>query len=168
MKRAVLLLALFLLLTISVSAGIVHLPLVYNRAPTVYAGVTSIVDGDTIWVDLDFDGVRDIKVRYIGIDTPETCFGVECYGYEAKERNRQWIGEQHVRLEKDVSETDRYGRLLRYVYLADGTFVNAVLVEEGYAQAAVYAPDRRYESLFASLQEQAMIANACGWAACGW
>lgn len=130
--------------------------------------VTEVVDGDTVWVDLDSDGARDAKLRYIGIDTPEISDGEGCYGPEAKERNRQLVEGQRVRLEKDVSETDRHGRLLRYVYLTDGAFVNGVLVREGYARAVDYPPDLRHTSLLASLQQQAKTANAGGWAACGW
>jgi len=71
---------------------------------------------------------KDYRVRYIGIDTPETVHptrGEEPYGREASARNKELIIGATVYLEKDVSETDRYGRLLRYVWLADGSMVNA-------------------------------------------
>ena len=86
-----------------------------------------VIDGDTIKVDIDR---RLYDVRYIGVDTPETKHptkGVQPYGPEASERNRQLVEGRTVQLERDVSETDRYGRLLRYVYV-DKVMVNAVLI----------------------------------------
>ena len=66
-------------------------------------------------------------------------------------------------LEKDVSETDRYGRLLRYVWLSDGTMVNATLVAEGYAQVFTYPPDVRYVDRFLGLQREARAENRGLW-----
>ena len=77
-----------------------------------------MIDGDTIEVDMNGS---QYTVRYIGMDTPETVHptrGVEPYGHEASKRNRELVEGKTVYLEKDISETDRYGRLLRYVYLA--------------------------------------------------
>ena len=91
------------------------------------------------------------RVRYIGINTPETVHptrGEEPYGREASARNKALVSGERVYLEKDVSETDQYGRLLRYVWLGDGTMVNATLVAEGYAQVATYPPDVRYVDMF--------------------
>ena len=127
--------------------------------------VTRVVDGDTI--DVLSDG-RELRVRYIGIDTPETVDprrSVECFGREASERNRQLVEGRSVGLERDVSETDQFGRLLRYVWV-DGQMVNAALVEEGYATATTYPPDVRYADLFASLQSQAREAGSGLWSAC--
>jgi micrococcal nuclease len=137
--------------------------------PVTWATVTKVIDGDTVWVDLSGDGAGDAKVRYIGIDTPETTFGHhDCYGDEATARNTALIGGRSVAMEKDVSETDRYGRLLRYVYLGDGTWINGVLVREGYARVTIYAPDRRYEVQLYALQALAQAEHAGGWGACGW
>jgi len=130
----------------------------------VQATVTRVIDGDTIEVEL---GGQSYKVRYIGIDTPETVDPerpVQCFGREASERNRQLVAGRTVGLEKDVSETDRYGRLLRYVWV-DGRMVNAVLVEEGYAMASTFPPDVKYAALFASLQAQAREAGRGLWGA---
>ncbi len=88
--------------------------------------VVRVIDGDTIQVCCVF-GDR-VKVRYIGVDTPETHHpmrGVERYGMEAAEANRKLVDGKTVRLEFDVQQLDRYGRTLAYVYLEDGTFVNA-------------------------------------------
>lgn len=70
------------------------------------------MDGDTI--DVLIDG-QEYCVRYIGIDTPEVCGGADCYGPEASQANRDLVEDQTVALEKDVSETDQFDRLLRYV-----------------------------------------------------
>ena len=129
------------------------------------APVTNVVDGDTI--DVLIEG-RELRVRYIGIDTPETVDPrrpVGCFGREASERNRQLVEGRSVGLEQDVSETDQFGRLLRYVWV-DGQMVNAALIEEGYATAATFPPDVKYADLFASLQGQAREADRGLWSAC--
>src|SRR4030067_982445 len=73
--------------------------------------VVKVVDGDTVELE------NGQKVRYIGIDTPETTLGKnDCYGTEATEKNKELVEGKRVRLEKDISETDKFGRLLRYVY----------------------------------------------------
>jgi micrococcal nuclease len=122
------------------------------------ASVINIIDGDTI--DVRLNG-RTERVRYIGMDTPERG---DFYYSEATEANQQLVEGQEVTLVKDVSETDLYGRLLRYVYLADGTFVNAELVRLGYAQVLTYPPDVRYSELFVQLQQGARMAGRGLWA----
>ena len=92
------------------------------------ARVTRVIDGDTIIIDGGY------RVRYIGIDTPEVYPVVEAFGIEAWQANRRLVEGREVRLQSDVSETDKYGRLLRYVYV-DNTFVNAELVKQGLARA---------------------------------
>jgi len=117
-----------------------------------------IIDGDTIEVSMNR---RTYKLRYIGIDSPEQ--GRPGF-QEAMEANRHLVEGQTVYLVKDVSETDRYGRLLRYVYLADRTFVNLELVRRGFAQAVSYPPDIKYQELFQKAQQEAMSANRGLWA----
>jgi micrococcal nuclease len=117
--------------------------------------VVEVVDGDTIKVSI---GGEVYTVRYIGIDTPENArseSSVESEGRKASAANEALVGGQTVYLEKDVSETDQYGRLLRYVYLEEGTFVNAELVRLGYAQASAYPPDVRHQDLFLEMQQEA-------------
>jgi len=124
--------------------------------------VTRVVDGDT--VEVSFAGTT-YTVRYIGIDAPETVAPnrpIEPYGREASSRNTELVLGKAVRLEKDVSETDKYGRLLRYVYVGD-LFVNAELVRGGYAQAISYPPDIKYQSLFLQLQNEARMAGRGLW-----
>jgi len=135
-----------------------------NTAPPAAeeAQVTRVVDGDTIEVSM---AGATYKVRYIGVDTPETVDPrrpVGCYGREASERNRQLVEGKTVELEKDISETDDFGRLLRYVW-ADGEMVNAELVREGYAVAATYPPDVKHQELFLALQREAMDAGLGLW-----
>jgi len=128
------------------------------------AQVVEVVDGDTIEVRV---GGTVYTVCYIGIDAPETVHPsepVEWMGPEASAANRQLVEGQTVYLEKDVSETDEYGRLLRYVFLADGTFVNAELVRLGYAQVDTVPPDVRYQSLLLEAQREAREAERGLWA----
>jgi endonuclease YncB( thermonuclease family) len=108
--------------------------------------VTRIVDGDTIEVNID--GVI-YDVRYIGVNTPER--DEPCYA-EATEANRALVEGQVVTLVKDVSETDRYGRLLRYVYVGD-LMVNELLVANGWAEAVLYEPDSAYWQQFVMLEQ---------------
>ncbi len=121
------------------------------------ATVIRIIDGDTIEVEINGHTYR---VRYIGMDTPERG---EPFFDEATEANRRLVDGQSVTLVKDVSETDRYGRLLRYVYLADGIFVNAELVRQGYAQVATFPPDVAHQELFVQMQQEARDAGHGLW-----
>lgn len=134
--------------------------------PTQEAAVVRVVDGDTIIVRL---GGRDLRLRYIGIDAPETVrpdHPVEWLGPEASEANRRLVQGRAVVLEQDVSETDRFGRLLRYVWLRDGDdwlMVNHELVRLGYAQVTTFPPDVRYADLLLEAQREAREAGRGLW-----
>jgi micrococcal nuclease len=133
--------------------------------PRQIARVLRVIDGDTILVSLDG---REERVRYIGVDTPETVAPdrpVGCFGAEASEANRQLVAEKTVELERDISERDRFGRLLRYVYV-DGIFVNAELVRRGYATAVTFPPDVRESTRFRDLERRAREAGQGLWGAC--
>ena len=126
------------------------------------AAVVWVVDGDTIQVQI---GSRLEKVRYIGVNTPEVHHprkGEEPGGREATEVNRGLVGGKRVRLELDVQERDRYGRLLAYVWVAD-TMVNAELVRLGYAQVMTIPPNVRYQQMFLTLQREARQAGRGLW-----
>lgn len=126
------------------------------------AVVKRVIDGDTIELE---DGR---KLRYIGIDTPETKHptkGVECFGQEAALKNKELVEGKMVRLEKDVSETDRYGRLLRYVWL-DDRMVNELLVAEGYAYSSSYPPDIARQEQLKAAQLTARTVSQGLWAVC--
>jgi micrococcal nuclease len=129
------------------------------------ARVVRVVDGDTIRVTIDG---QEYALRYIGIDSPETVrpnHPVEWMGPEATAANEALVGGKTVYLEKDVSETDRYGRLLRYVYLADGTMVNAELVRRGYANSSTYPPDVKHQELLDRAEREAREAGRGLWGA---
>lgn len=110
--------------------------------------VDRVIDGDTIMVS----GRQ--RVRYVGVNTPEVGDDPQYFGPEAAIFNEQLVEGRKVYLEKDVSEKDRFGRLLRFVY-AGGILVNAELVREGYARAKVYPPDTRHAQCFAALEREA-------------
>jgi micrococcal nuclease len=130
--------------------------------PAQTAGVIEVVDGDTIKVVLEADR-QTYSVRYIGMDTPEMNPPGLFMATEAKTRNAQLTAGKTLTLVKDVSEVDRYGRLLRYV-VADGVFVNYALVAEGYARAASYPPDIACIPTFQAVEQQALAARLGLWA----
>lgn len=125
--------------------------------------VVHVTDGDTIKVKMDQDG-QTYTVRYIGIDTPESTTEVEYFGPEATVKNSELVSGKQVSLYKDVSETDRYDRLLRYVFVGD-TFVNHELVRQGYANAARYEPDTACATYFEEAERTAAASSLGMWAA---
>ena len=120
------------------------------------ARVIEVIDGDTIVIEGNY------RVRYIGIDTPEVHPQVEAFGLEAWQANRELVEGKIVRLEKDVSEVDKYGRLLRYVYVGD-VFVNAELVRIGLAHAQAYPPDTKHQDYLEKLEREARQAGRGMW-----
>lgn len=137
-------------------------PTIRRPEATSSAQVRRVVDGDTIELA---DGRT---VRYIGVDTPETKHPnktVECYGLEAEKQNTLLVMGKTVVLERDVSETDRYGRLLRYVWV-DGQQVNWQLVANGYAFAKSYPPDIANQDAFIQGQRLAQKNQLGLWAHC--
>jgi micrococcal nuclease len=129
--------------------------------------VVRVVDGDTIHVQL---GATREKVRYIGVDTPETKHpvkGVQCYGRAASARNARLVAGERVRLVGDAEARDRYGRLLAYVYRArDGAFVNAELVRGGFARPLTIPPNVRHAARLADLAREARAKGLGLWGAC--
>jgi micrococcal nuclease len=124
--------------------------------------VVYITDGDTIKVLLDQDG-KTYTIRYIGMDTPENTTQIEYFGPEATIKNSELVSGKNVTLYKDVSETDKYGRLLRYVFVGD-IFVNYELVAQGYATAVTYPPDVACADYFRSAQQTASSSGLGLWA----
>jgi len=125
--------------------------------------VKRVVDGDTIVVMVDG---REYRVRYIGVDAPESVkpdTPPEYYGVEASDYNRQLVAGKDVCLERDVSDTDKFDRWLRYVYV-DTDFINARLVREGYARAVLYRPDVKYQSILIDAEREAQQARRGLWA----
>lgn len=119
--------------------------------------VTDVVDGDTIRVNID---ETIFRIRYIGMDTPEVG---DPFGSEASAKNAELVTGKTVILVKDVSETDRYNRLLRYV-IADGIFVNHELVHQGYAKAISYPPDKACDRTYADTASLAKVSQLGLWA----
>jgi len=120
--------------------------------------VKRVVDGDTIELD------NGETVRYIGMDAPEVKDGgeIECYANESKERNKELVEGKRVKMEKDVSDKDKYDRLLRYVYV-DGKMVNELLVREGFASVATYSPDVKNKNILIEAERLAREEAAGLW-----
>ncbi len=119
--------------------------------------VTKVIDGDTFWVA---DGSeKGLKVRLIGVDAPESrnVFKKKkgCFGEEAKQYVTALLQGKSVRLELDVNEFEQYGRTLAYVYLEDGSFLNAKLLKEGYAVVMTVPPNVKFADEFIVLQRKA-------------
>lgn len=132
-----------------------------------YYKVTKFDDGDTIAVDM---GGTQETIRFIGVDTPETKDPrkpVQCFGRAASDFTKNLIGNNPVRLVADPTNTDRdrYQRLLRYVYLPDGTLVNLEIIKQGYGFAYVSFPVQKLEE-FRAAQKEAREANRGLWAGC--
>lgn len=124
--------------------------------------VTRVIDGDTI----EIEGGE--HVRYIGIDTPETVDPrkpVQCFGIEASKKNKELVEGKTVRLEKDITDRDKYNRLLRYVWV-DSLFVNLELVKQGFATSYSYPPDVKFQKEFSAAEKEAREANRGLWEAC--
>jgi len=133
-------------------------------ADAVSARVERVVDGDTFIADV---GGRAERIRVIGVDTPETVAPgrpVEYFGKQASTFAKRELTGKTVRLGGDVEPRDRYGRLLAYVWLPDGTFWNALLAAEGYAQLITIPPDVTYADLFRRLVAEARSAHRGLWA----
>lgn len=128
------------------------------------ATVAFVVDGDTLEINLDG---RAWRLRLILVDTPEVYGHEDCYGQQASARTKALLPRgTPVRLERDVTETDRYGRLLRYVYLPDGRMLNEILVAEGYARIATFPPDVHHVERIRAAEASARLSKAGLWAAC--
>ena len=135
--------------------------------------VEKVVDGDTIWVRIDEPGGPLVagathKIRLLEIDTPEVGGpgGVECGGHEATAfAERHLLVGSTVHLLADREDTDRYGRFLRYVWTADGTFFNAEAVRTGHARAVLYEPNDAYIDLLREVEAEAREAGRGIWGA---
>jgi micrococcal nuclease len=143
-----------------------------TRSPSVtgngghLATVTRVVDGDTAHVRLRG---RDVTVRFIGVDTPETVAPgqpIECFGPEASHFTTRRLTGQRIRLEFDVDRIDPFGRTLAYLWLPDGSLFNETLVRRGFATVATYPPDTRYVERLDASQRVAKAAGRGLWGAC--
>jgi micrococcal nuclease len=128
--------------------------------------VVKVIDGDTI--DVSIDGKTE-RIRFIGVDTPETVDprkSVQCFGKEASAKTKQLLEGNNVVLDSDPTQgdKDKYSRLLRYVYLEDGTFVNKKLIEDGFGFEYTYNIPYKYQSEFKDAQKHAESSKIGLWA----
>ena len=124
--------------------------------------VTKIVDGDTIYTSCD-----STRIRFIGIDTPESTNEVECGGIHSSNRTKTLLSGKSVYLEADSSQgdTDKYGRPLRYVWL-DGKNINYELIAEGFAEEYTYDVPYKYQAEFMEAERLAKQNNLGIWSKC--
>lgn len=155
--------------------GVSRLPLAKTDAAPKdeFYYVQRVVDGDT----LKLSGGQ--RVRLIGVDTPEVHYSnklardaersrkdikaIQSLGRKASDFTKDLCLGKKVRLEFDVEKHDRYRRLLAYVYLEDGTFVNARILEEGFGQVMTIPPNVKYSEYFLKLQRKARENNKGLW-----
>ena len=128
--------------------------------------VLRVVDGDTL--DISFHGVKT-RLRLIGINTPETVDPrrpIQCFGKEASAKAQELLLGRDVTIELDPSldKYDKYGRLLAYVYLPDGTLFNEQMIREGYAYEYTYQLPYKYQKEFKEAQRSAKNAKRGLWA----
>ena len=140
-----------------------------RTGPPGEAVVVRPVDGDTVIVRV---GGAEVPVRFIGIDTPESVSRqrpVECFGPEAKHRTAELLpAGTRVRLERDIEARDAYDRLLAYVIRADDdVLVNLLLVAEGFAESARFAPNVAHQAELDRAQADAKAQQRGLWPACG-
>lgn len=133
-----------------------------NQVELTEATVTKVIDGDTIWVNING---KEEKVRFIGVNCPEYTTKIEEYGKEATEYTTNELLGKKVYLQKDISKTDDYNRLLRYVWLEkidtineeniENYLFNAKLVINGYAQSNYYKPDISLQNYLEKFEKEA-------------
>lgn len=141
-------------------------PLVTNATTLEKGRVLTVVDGDTLSVQLFGGGIE--RVRLIGMDTPETVDPrepVQCFGKEASAQAVAMLAGETISLERDPSQDDRdrYDRLLRYVWLPDGRLFNLEMIVLGYAHEYTYEVPYRYQAEFQAAEAQAQVASAGLW-----
>lgn len=140
---------------------------VYNHSIKTEYGktikVARVIDGDTIEL------INGERLRYIGIDTPEEFDPrkpVQCFAKEAADANKNLVEGKSIIFYKDISDRDKYGRWLGFVYLEDGTFVNLALVRQGFAFAYPYKPDISHADDFQKTETEAHKTKRGLWTAC--
>lgn len=133
---------------------------------SIEARVVRVVDGDTIVVEAD--GEVD-RVRYIGVDTPESVkpnTPVQCWAKRASALNKELVGHQTITLRFDSERRDRYGRLLAYPYRHDGLDVGAELVRRGAARTLAIRPNVAHADALEALEQKARRKRVGMWAQC--
>lgn len=136
-----------------------------STAPETYR-VTKVVDGDTLAIDMNGESVT---LRLIGLDTPETVDPrkpVQCFGKEASDKAKELLTGTSISIETDPTQDtyDKYGRLLAYVYLPNGTLFNKYMIQEGYGHEYTYDKAYKYQAAFKAAQQAAQSAEKGLWA----
>ncbi|GBL20744.1 thermonuclease [Acidimicrobiaceae bacterium] len=138
-----------------------------EQLPSDVATVVRVIDGDTVVLRLQ--GAIE-TVRLIGVDTPETVHPtkpIECFGPEASAFTHSVLKPKtQVRVQRDVEARDRYQRLLVYIYLTDGTFINQELLRLGFARTLNIAPNTAFATIFASIETAARENQIGLWLKC--
>ncbi|MDQ6975690.1 MAG: thermonuclease family protein [Mariprofundaceae bacterium] len=147
--------------------------LVWLTIPTAMAGGTFsyIESSQWVYVDKVFDGDtfktrKGIKIRLLGINTPEIAHGSkpgQVMGIVASKALKKWIGGKKVRLRFDRERKDRYGRTLAQVWLSDGRWVNGMLIAEGYAHVYTFAPNFRWADALLTLEKESIVSKLGIW-----
>jgi len=146
-----------------------------NIDPQVYYEVIDVVDGDTFKVRIQSSILglanEDITVRMLGVNTPETVDPRKppgCYGEEASKVTKSLLTDREVRLvlNPNREKVDKYDRLLAFVYLPDGLFLNEYLVREGYAKEYTYGKSYQFQKEFKELEKQAKESKLGLWGKC--
>ena len=153
--------ALLLLLSVFINQEVISPDDVIDLFPTAQSAqvVSRVIDGDTIVM------ADENRVRLIGVDAPEMNSDFDCYAQKAKQRLEELVLNKEVGLEMDISQTDKYGRLLRHVWV-DEMLTSLVLVEEGWAQVSTYPPDVKYQADFLDAQSRAREKGLGIWGEC--
>lgn len=165
-----------LVITSLIYLGIKNYPFVKNVPEALQTGgyhVARVVDGDTLELS------TGEKVRLIGVDTPEARYNdklsrdskksgkdsraIIALGIKASKFTKDLCLNKKVRLDYDVEKHDRYDRILAYVYLEDGTFINARIIEEGYGRIMTIPPNVRYAGHFRKLEREARLGKKGLW-----
>lgn len=128
--------------------------------------VLKVVDGDTLAIDMDG---KSTTLRLIGLDTPETSDPrkpVQCFGIEASNKAKELLANASISIERDPTQDtyDKYGRLLVYVYLSDGTLFNEYMIREGYGHEYTYRDSYRYQAQFKAAEQSARSEKKGLWA----
>ncbi len=141
------------------SGVVVKIPASPAPTPQAITGIVAkVIDGDSVILS------TDEQVRYIGVDTPEIQTG-ECYAAEAAKANSDLVLGKTASLVRDISETDKYGRSLYYVYIGD-IFVNDYLLKNGFAKVMTVPPDTKFEDGFVSSEAYAKEDSLGLWGKC--
>jgi endonuclease YncB( thermonuclease family) len=144
-------------ISVALLAGVVRLP---GAGAQEWQTVRWVDDGDTIVLD------NRSRIRYIGINAPEVAHKdqpTEPYGAAAKKYNITLVYRKQIRLEYDTDRKDRHGRVLAYVFLRDGRFVNELVLRQGYAFLLYDKLNHRYDDLFLKIQQEAMRSGKGIW-----